>query len=203
MPVPLHLDGLIALTRRALGSALAMGRESEQPLFAVDCTAGNGHDTLFLAREAGSGVRVWAFDIQEAAIVATRERLAAAGPDVADRVTLVHGGHEGVGTALPPGALGRVLAVTFNLGYLPGSDKRVVTQPDTTLAALGALFPLVAVGGVVSVHVYQGQSGGEAEVEAVACRLHSLPWDEWRVAEYSFANKSRNREVLFLAEKIG
>ena len=41
----------------------------------VDATAGNGHDTVFLARLAGPSGQVHAFDVQEEAIRATRERL--------------------------------------------------------------------------------------------------------------------------------
>ena len=40
----------------------------------VDATCGKGHDTLFLARAVGPGGRVYAFDIQAAAIQASRER---------------------------------------------------------------------------------------------------------------------------------
>ena len=41
----------------------------------VDATAGNGHDTVFLARLVGPSGQVHAFDVQEEAIRATRERL--------------------------------------------------------------------------------------------------------------------------------
>lgn len=198
-----HLDGLAGMTRRALASALAHARRAYVPPFAVDCTAGNGHDTLFLAREVGPDGRVWAFDVQEAAIAATRERLDGQGPDTAGRVTLIRAGHETLGRVLPPEAAGGVWAATLNLGYLPGGNKSLVTRPDTTLAALAALAPLMAGGGVISAHCYLGQEGGEDEGAAVSSWFRSLTWDSWRVAEYSFANKRRNREVLFLAEKNG
>ena len=41
----------------------------------LDGTAGNGHDTLFLAQCAGENGRVYAFDIQPQAIAATDARL--------------------------------------------------------------------------------------------------------------------------------
>ena len=41
----------------------------------VDATAGNGHDTAFLARLVGPGGKVHAFDIQEEALRSARERL--------------------------------------------------------------------------------------------------------------------------------
>src|SRR3954454_12453143 len=42
----------------------------------VDATAGNGHDTLFLAERVLPGGRVFAFDVQTEAIDATRVRVA-------------------------------------------------------------------------------------------------------------------------------
>ena len=41
----------------------------------VDATAGNGHDTLFLARQVGPSGTVYSFDVQEEAIGLTRSRL--------------------------------------------------------------------------------------------------------------------------------
>ena len=38
----------------------------------IDATAGNGHDTLMLARLVGESGRVIAFDVQSDAIIATR-----------------------------------------------------------------------------------------------------------------------------------
>lgn len=42
---------------------------------AVDATAGNGHDTLFLAQLVGDSGAVYAFDIQQQAVDATIGRL--------------------------------------------------------------------------------------------------------------------------------
>ena len=46
---------------------------------AVDCTCGNGNDTLFLCRSVGPEGKVFAFDLQEQAILRTRELLRAEG----------------------------------------------------------------------------------------------------------------------------
>ena len=95
----------------------------------IDATAGNGHDTLFLARLAPAG-RVYAFDIQAAAIEQTRQRLArhalAWPTEPAAPVTLIHDSHARLDRHLP--ADEAVCAAIFNLGYLPGSDKSVITQ---------------------------------------------------------------------------
>ena len=41
----------------------------------IDATAGNGHDTLFLAQHIEKGSKILAFDIQEQAILQTRQLL--------------------------------------------------------------------------------------------------------------------------------
>lgn len=201
-----HLDDLIPLSRRALASALREANDG-MPLnapgvMAVDATAGNGHDTLFLASTVGAAGRVWAFDVQETALVAAKNRFQTEAPHLLDTVTFIHAGHETASTALPPEARGNIRAVTFNLGYLPGSDKHIVTTAPHTLAALDGLSAMLAVGGVLSVHSYQGHPGGEEEGMAVAGWFAALPWETWRVAEYGFRNKLRNPEVLFLAERV-
>lgn len=193
-----HLDGLMALSRRALASAL---REAFGAM-AVDATTGNGHDTLFLAANTGATGRVWAFDVQEAALASAKKRIQTEAPHLLDAVTFIHAGHETASTALPPEARGNIRAVTFNLGYLPGGDKHIVTTASGTLAALDGLSAMLAAGGVLSVHSYQGHPGGGKEGAAVAGWFAALPWEAWRVAEYSFRNKRRNPEVLFLAERV-
>ena len=96
---------------------------------AVDATCGNGNDTLLLAELVGPSGRVWSFDIQTDAIEQTALKLANAG--YGERVELIHGGHETMAGRAATG-LG---AVVFNLGYLPGGDRTLITRPETTLAA--------------------------------------------------------------------
>lgn len=197
-----HLDELIPLSRRALVSALSFAKDCGKPPLAVDATAGNGNDTLFLAAAVGEKGRVWAFDVQEAALASTRKRLEKEGPAVLSRVIPVHAGHERAGELLPEGVAGRLWAVAFNLGYLPGGDTRLVTKAATTLEALAFFASALAPGGVLSVHAYLGHEGGEDEGGAVGDWFAHLPWETWRVAEYGMRNKQWNRETLFLAEKL-
>ena len=42
---------------------------------AVDFTMGNGNDTEFLSKTVGETGRIYAFDIQEDALISTREHL--------------------------------------------------------------------------------------------------------------------------------
>ena len=146
---------------------------------AIDATAGNGHDTLFLALTVGPSGHVHAFDVQEAAIQHTRQRLIDAGIDPSV-YTLFHAGHETMKTHVPAGAHGSVQAIMFNLGYLPGSDKAVITQTSKTLAALAQGLEILAAGGLMTVVVYPGHDGGAEEalaIEELASALDSRAFE--------------------------
>jgi hypothetical protein len=78
---------------------------------------------------------------------------------------------------LPPEIFGQVVAVTFNLGYLPGGDKSVVTQTTTTRMALRLSMDLLRPGGLLVVVAYRGHPGGPEECDAVREELSSLTED--------------------------
>jgi predicted methyltransferase len=146
----------------------------------IDATCGNGHDTLLLAELVGAGGRVWAFDIQEQALEATATRLSEAGMSAS--VKLVHGGHE----TMAEQCTGTVNAVVFNLGYLPGGDRSIVTRPESTCAGLEQSLELLEPGGVVILTLYPGHEGGPQEITALETRLAQLPHDgfhAWRMGQ--------------------
>lgn len=140
---------------------------------AIDATAGNGHDTLFLARAVAPSGQVWAFDLQSAALEATRARLRAAELDA--RVELIEAGHEQLAAHLPAEAHGQVRAIMFNLGYLPGGDHGLITRPATTLAALNAALSMLAPGGQISLLIYRAHDGGAEEAQAIERWLDTAP----------------------------
>lgn len=156
---------LTALAHELLAAALHPGDR------AIDATAGNGHDALFLAQQVGAQGGVYAFDVQEQALQSTRERLTAAGLD--GIVTLCHSGHEAMLQTVPGDWPGTVGAITFNLGYLPGSDKQTSTQADSTLQALTQATRLLRSGGLLSILAYRGHPGGQHEADAVAAWLEA------------------------------
>lgn len=133
--------------------------------WAIDATAGNGHDTLFLAQQVGDTGHVYAFDIQAQAIQSTTAHLASAGLD--QRVTLCQASHADMLTNLPGHWQGRVAAIVFNLGYLPNGDKNIITQAGSTIAALKQSVCLLKPGGILSILAYRGHDGGLSEDEAV------------------------------------
>ena len=166
---------------------------------AVDATAGGGHDALFLARLVWPGGLVHCFDVQAEALDRTRARLDAAG--LGEAVRLHAAGHEHMLEHLPEEHRGRVRAVVFNLGYLPGGDAAVVTRPETTLAALEAAREVLAAGGAISAVCYTGHPGGEAEARQVQAWGEGLDFAGWRTVRYEIANKPGAPIRLFFIEK--
>lgn len=150
---------------------------------AIDATAGNGHDTLRLARAVGTGGRVWAFDIQAAALNSTRQRIWEEG--WGDRVTLVRESHARIGDYVSKG----VRVAVFNLGYMPGGNRSVLTRPGSTLEALKSASDLVVPRGRVVIVVYTGHPGGKQEGEAVRRWAGGQAAQGWSVVRYSFSGR--------------
>ncbi len=133
---------------------------------AVDATIGNGHDTLFLAQTVGENGHVFGFDIQTIALNATSQRLQQHG--LQQRVTLYHASHADMLDNIPQSAHGHIQALMFNLGYLPGTDKSLITQSASTLQALNAALTLLTKRGVITIMAYPGHTGGDQESETLA-----------------------------------
>lgn len=161
----------------------------------MDATCGNGHDTLLLAGLVGPNGKVWGFDVQESAILATATLLADAG--CRERVVLVHAGHE----RLADFVTRPLAAAVFNLGYLPGGEKSRVTRPGETLAALAQGTELLSPGGRICIVLYTGHAGGTEEAEAVdawAAGLQPKDFHVWRCRQM---NRSSAAPYLILVEK--
>ncbi len=162
----------------------------------IDATAGNGHDTVFLAECAGATGRVLAFDIQEAAIRSATARVVAAG--LANRVCFVASSHTRMSEHAPQGG---VAAVMFNLGYLPGSDHLVTTAPTDTPPALTEAAGLLKSGGVLSVVCYPGHAAGQDEADAVETWMDARSREGWRIARYAMLGTLRPAPFLLVAAK--
>lgn len=130
----------------------------------LDATAGNGHDTLALAKIVGNKGRVIAVDIQPSAAQTTLRRLADAGYE--DTVSVYCNTHHQPANFLPNSLLGKLSLVVFNLGYLPGGDVNLTTQAGTTMEALHYLQPWLAPNHMLSVITYPGHPQGYDEHRA-------------------------------------
>jgi SAM-dependent methyltransferase len=169
---------------------------------AVDATAGNGHDTHFLAQLIGPDGRVFAFDVQPQAIAATGRLLQRWGvPETCYQ--LIAGSHTEMAAHLPPGSEDRIAAVIFNLGYLPGGDKSVMTRAETTLPAVRTALELLRPGGLLLLVVYPGHAGGAEEAQALRDFASGLPPRQWQVTEYRTLNARNAPPSVLAIEKAG
>ena len=147
----------------------------------VDATMGNGHDTAFLAQLAG---QVYAFDIQEQALVNTQERL-------------VLDGHQHVDQYVET-----LKAAIFNLGYLPSADKSVITLPATTIEAMEKICARLEKGGRMAIMIYYGHEGGDIERDAVLDFVSQLPQKDYTATIYRTLNQVNQPPFLVMIEKL-
>ena len=126
---------------------------------AIDATAGNGHDTLWLAQRTGENGCVFAFDVQTEAIKNARQRIQEA--NCSSPIHFIADSHSNLSKRLPEDRA--IAAAVFNLGYLPGGDQSLITRPDTTIDD-----------GILSVVLYPGHEGGNSETADILKWIQKL-----------------------------
>jgi tRNA A58 N-methylase Trm61 len=189
----MKLDRILPYAKKLLEMAVTSGD------VVVDATLGNGYDALFLANLVGENGKVFGFDVQEEAIRTSTERLKQHG--VADRVTIFHDGHEHLTTHLPIEHHGKVKAAIFNLGYLPGSDKSIVTKPETTITAIEQLLELMVPEGIIILVIYHGHTEGALERDALLRYCQEIDQQKAHVLQYRFINQQNNPPFIVAIEK--
>ena len=148
----------------------------------IDATAGNGNDTLFLAKLVGEEGKVYAFDIQPQAIENTKKRLADNG--VSERCDVILDGHQNMKNYVS----GPVSAIMFNFGYLPGGDHNIFTTAPTSIEAIKAAMELITDDGIISLAIYYGGDSGFEEHDALLPFLKSISNKEYSVLCHDFIN---------------
>ncbi|MFD1123839.1 class I SAM-dependent methyltransferase [Lentilactobacillus raoultii] len=165
----------------------------------IDGTVGNGHDTLLLATLVGAAGQVYGFDIQEPAIQATKRLLTQHKIDPTI-VKLYQKSHAEIDTVLPTDT--PISAAIFNLGYLPGGSKAIITKPASTLVAIKACLKHLKKFGLVIVVVYYGHPGGLAEKQAILDFCQKLPQKRYSVLNYGFINQVHEPPFVLAIQKI-
>ncbi len=162
---------------------------------AVDCTLGNGHDALSLAKLVGETGRLIGFDIQQDAVEGTREALTE--ENLIDRCELHCVGHE----HLLEYVHDKVKCIVFNLGWLPGGDKSITTHWETTRKAIEGALELLLPMGILTVCVYPGHEAGEVERQNLTAYLASLRPQEYNVLHQRFLNAGEGAPECFIVQK--
>lgn len=153
---------------------------------------GNGNDTVFLSHLAK---KVYAFDVQEQALIKTREKLEQLN---IKNVQLILDGHQTINKYVTE----PIRAAIFNLGYLPSADKSVITQPATTLTAIKKILERLEIGGRLAIMVYYGHEGGDKEKDAVLNFVKELDQQHFTVMLYQPLNQINTPPFLVMIEKL-
>lgn len=189
----MKLQGILPFARHLVDLALSNGD------IAIDATVGNGHDTVYLAKKVGEQGHVFGFDIQEQAITNTTERLI--NEEIVDRVTLFKSSHDQVTTMIPPEYHGKVKSAIFNLGYLPGGKKAIVTTSSSTIAAVEQMIDLMAPEGIIVLVIYHGHEEGKIERDDLLHYVNELDQQHIHVLKYEFINQKNNPPFILALEK--
>ncbi|MEA4822478.1 MAG: class I SAM-dependent methyltransferase [Erysipelotrichales bacterium] len=91
---------------------------------AIDATLGNGHDSLFLS---SLFKKIYAFDIQKLAIKRSKKRL-----ENSLNVDIILDSY----TNFDNYVFEKVDLIIYNLGFLPGSNHKVITNAKETIASI-------------------------------------------------------------------
>ncbi|MGI8602251.1 MAG: class I SAM-dependent methyltransferase [Verrucomicrobiales bacterium] len=167
----------------------------------MDATAGNGHDTLFLASLVSPGGTVHAFDVQMKALHRTEERLREKG--VRDGTVILHHiGHEFAAATLAAAGVIAIRAAMFNLGYLPRGDPAIITQPNTTIRAVADMLSLLDSQGIITLVMYVGHPGGESEAAALRAFIQQIPTSEFMARHYRPAPHRDHSPELIVIERL-
>eukprot|EP00897_Mesotaenium_endlicherianum_P010267 jgi/Mesen1/9269/ME000060S08710 len=158
--------------------------------------------------------RVVAVDVQASAVERTHALLSASlAPMQMERVSVREGCHTRLRDFVAPSSASVYVTsnaavtefgveedrlVSFNLGYLPGGAKDVVTTESTTMEALRAAADIVAPGGLICVLAYVGHAGGWEEYQAVHDFARDLPVEDWVCSEQRCLNRNLCPRLLLL-----
>ena len=183
---------LTDLAHELITSVLAPGET------AIDATAGNGHDTLFLCQTVGSTGSVYALDIQQQALDQTADLLTQAG---FSNCKFVCQDHSQLAEIIPLNCQHHISAIMFNLGYLPGGDHSLITQQDSTLAAIKAASIMLRPGGILTIMAYPGHPGGAAETTTVSEWIDGLNKKKFKSKLYFASSESASAPRLFSLRK--
>ena len=152
---------------------------------AVDATLGNGNDADFL-RE------VYAFDIQKCAVEKYKEKI-----KNNKNIIVVNDSHHKFEKYIQE----EVNCFMYNLGYLPGGDKKITTVTKTTLMSIKNSLELLSHGGIITISIYHGHDEGKKEKEKVLELLSSLPKNKYGVLLHTFYNRNSDAPILAVIEK--
>lgn len=154
---------------------------------AVDATLGNGHDTDFLCKKFK---KVYAFDIQECACENYKEKNN-------ENVVVINDSHEKLDEYISE----NIDCIIYNLGFLPGGNKKITTNHESSLISIRKGLALLNNGGIAAICIYRGHAEGKIEEKEILKYVKELPKSQYGVMYHEFMNRSKDAPLLLIIEK--
>ena len=158
-------------------------------LIAMDGTLGNGYDLEFLNNQETIST-IYGFDIQKEALENSKRRITS----TQKHICYIQDSHHHLDSYIQ----GEIDVAIFNLGYLPGGDKSVVTKVQTTLEAIEKTIMKLSKGGIVLIMTYPGHEEGKKEHEVVNQYLSCLHHKNLAVLQLRVSNVAETCPNCFL-----
>jgi len=141
----------------------------------VDFTLGRGNDTIFLSENFNY---VYSFDLQKECIDDFELKNI-------QNVKLILDSHENVDKYIDGFDCGM-----YNLGYLPGSNKEITTNAESTLISFYKAVNILNICGFISIVLYIGHNQGKRESQEVLEFCSRLDNKRFNVAYLNLLNKN-------------
>src|SRR5699024_9682053 len=146
------LKGIINFSHHLLEESVKKGET------VIDATCGNDNDTLFLSKLVDANTQVPAFDIQKQAnqnaeqLITDHQR---------GNVSFIIDSHAHASDYVSPEMKSKIGGAIFNLGYLPKSDKSIITQRHSTNTTINTMLKLLKKNSLIAIDVYHEQDGDQ------------------------------------------
>jgi putative membrane protein insertion efficiency factor len=172
-PVPIKYSKIVKDARKLM-------KKNKNKNVCIDATCGNGHDTIFLSKYYKE---VHSFDIQKLAITRTEKKLY-----YINNVKLYNDDFNNI-----PNYDIKPDLIIFNLGFLPGSNRKVKTQDYTPELAIKNCYNMLNDDGLLIICSYRAHDGGMDEYNKIINEIKDL--------NYSVKEKYKNNEALIVIKK--
>lgn len=160
----------------------------------IDATCGNGQDTLFLSTL--NPQQIVSLDIQQQALTKATQLLHTKAPQAPVEFLLQsHANLTQLRLSCPP------RLIVYNLGYLPGGDKKIVTKTETTLQSLRSACEILALKGAISITCYPGHPEGKEEELAILSFFKQASSLEWRVCYHTWINRPLSPSLFWVIKE--
>lgn len=143
---------------------------------------------------------MYGFDVQDIALKNTSAILR---QELSDeeflRVQLFQQSHESFPDVIAPGSIS---AIMYNLGYLPGGDKKIITLPGPTLQSIACGRSLLRSGGIMTILCYRGHAGGKDETNMILDTLGKLEKEMWKLTVHNLLESTESPLLVDLQKRL-